>query len=129
MVKSICLACVVVFTLLAPSRSYAAETKTKTNPAQDVYVENSVTNFVLVAKIAPAEGKSVTAFELSAPEAGAYTLICFIDGKQFKQEKFKIPGTFKLSTRGMLPGSHRITLQLVDAAGKVGSRTQQIEIR
>lgn len=108
---------------------HALAADTKTAPARDVFVENSTTDFILTAKAARGSGKSKLAFDLSAPVTGDYTLVSFIDGKPWKPAKFTSPGTFELSTRGMAPGSYRVTLQLVDAQGRVGSATQTIRLK
>jgi hypothetical protein len=103
---------------------------TKTDPSHGIFVENTTTNFALVGNLTWSVNKYVAVFELSAPTAGDYTLVCAIDGKVWKEEKtFKIPGTFRLNTRGMVSGSHRITLQVVDADGGVGSWTKNIDVK
>ena len=61
--------------------------------------------------------------------AADYTVVCFIDGKSWKPTRFTSPGTFELSTRGMPPGSYRVTLQLIDANGRVGSNTQTVRVK
>ena len=101
----------------------------KTDPSRDVFVENSSTNFVLIASSPQTSGKNRLGFELSAPSPGDYTIVCFIDGKVWKSTKFNSPGTFELSVRGMPPGSYRITLQLINAQGQIGSSTQIIQIK
>jgi hypothetical protein len=116
-----------VFGVLLTGTAPAAETKT--DLARDVFVENSTTNFVLTAKAAQVTGKNKVGFDLSAPVPGGYTVVCFIDGKPWKPATFSSPGTFELSTRGMPPGSYRITLQLIDSQGRVGSNTQTLEVR
>lgn len=113
--------------LVLAGNTLAAEKKT--DPARDVFVENSTTDFTLTAKPARVSGKNKVAFDLSAPDPGDYTLACFIDGKPWKQVKFKSPGTFELNTRGIAPASYRITLQLIDSRGRVGSVTQIIELK
>ena len=124
--RALLLCCLVTIGLLALGRALAAETKTI--PARDVFVENSTTNFAFVAKLTDSTSKSVVAFELKAPVAGDYTLVSFIDGREWKVEDFKSPGTFKLATRGMDKGKHRITLQLVDSKGGVGCYRQTIQV-
>jgi hypothetical protein len=116
-----------VFGMLLTGTAPAAETKT--DLTRDVFVENSTTNFVLTVKAAQVTGKNKVGFDISAPAPGDYTVVCFIDGKPWRPAKFTSPGTFELSTRGMPPGSYRITLQLVDSQGRVGSATQTLELK
>lgn len=120
-----CLVVVGVF-LAGSGRSLAGETKTA--PDRDVFVEHSTNELALTAKASPPGSDSVVTFDFSGPGAGKYTLVCFIDGRVFKQEPLTLPGSFKLSVRGMASGTHKITLQLVDADGRVGSHTQQIQV-
>jgi hypothetical protein len=115
------------FGLLAGGSLRAAETKT--DPAHDVFVENSATDFVLAVKAPQASGKNRLGFAVSAPDSGDYTVVCFIDGKSLKPTRFTSPGTFELSTRGMPPGSYRVTLQLIDSKGRVGSNTQTVRVK
>ena len=111
---------------LAATWAVAAD---KTDPAHDIYIENSTTNFVLSVKGSPSETKSVAAYDITAPTAGPYTLVSFIEGKFYQQENFESPGTFKLSKRGLTPGTRRLTLQLVDKAGRVGRWTGRLEVK
>jgi len=115
------------FGLLSDLNTQAVEAKT--DPSHDVFVENSTTNFVLAAKSAQVTGKNRLGFELSAPTPGDCTVVCFIDGKFWKAAEFTSPGTFELSIRGMPPSSYRITLQLIDSQGRVGSNTQIIQVK
>ena len=73
---------------------------------------------------------SATCFtgKLAAPEPGAYTLLCFVDGKFFRREPIRLSGRYAFNTRGLAPGTHRITLQVVDASGRVGSAPQTLTI-
>ncbi|HWX19124.1 MAG TPA: hypothetical protein VN578_04360 [Candidatus Binatia bacterium] len=105
----------------------SAAKETKTAPARDVFVEQTATDFDMAAKVSPPDRDLVVSFDLSGPKVGKYTLVCFIDGRIFKQEPFNLPGTFKLSVRGMEKGTHKVTLQLVDAGGNVGSITKKIQ--
>jgi hypothetical protein len=107
----------------------ASAAETKTDPSRDVFVENSTTNFVLTAKSPQPLGRKGLGFELLAPDPGVYTVVCFIDGKPQKPAKLTLPGIFALNTRGMAPGPYRITLQLIDSQGRVGSNTQMIQIK
>jgi hypothetical protein len=116
-----------VFGFVLAGKAPAEETKT--DPRRDVFVENSTTNFVLGAKPGPSSSRGRVAFDLSAPQSGDHTLVCFIDGKLLKTSRFVSPGIFELSTRGMAPGSYRVTLQLVDPQGRVGRHTQRIRVK
>jgi len=118
-----------VLTALSGLVVVGAAAADKTEPARDVYVENSTTNFVLRVKVSSAESKSVAAYDIAAPTPGSYVLVSFIDGKPFRPENFESPGTFKLSRRGLTPGTRRLTLQLVDKAGRVGSWTGRLEVK
>lgn len=117
---------VMALTGLAPTCAVASD---KTDPAHDVYVENSTTNFVLSVKVSPSETKSVAVYDVAAPTAGSYILVSFIEGKFYQQQNFESPGTFKLSKRGLTPGTRRLTLQLVDKAGRVGRWTGRFEVK
>jgi hypothetical protein len=94
-----------------------------------VFVENSATDFMLAVKAPQASGKNRLGFAVSAPDPGEYAVVCFIDGKSWKPTRFTSPGTFELSTRGMPPGSYRVTLQLIDSNGRVGSNTQTVRVK
>jgi hypothetical protein len=105
----------------------AAEAKTA--PSHDVFVESSTTNFALTVKGPRVSGNGRLEFELAAPRAGSYTLVCFIDGKLWKPSNFTAPGNYELSTRGMAPGRYRLTFQLIDPQGQVGSQTRTIQVK
>jgi hypothetical protein len=111
---------------LALPAAFAAEQKT--DLTREVYVEQSGTNFHLAVKIGASRSPKVRVFELSAPVEGKYTLLCFIDGKIWSQQKIDLPGQFKLNTSGMASGSHRVTVQAVDASAQVGRVTQTIKV-
>jgi len=100
----------------------------KTDLARDLYVEESKTDFTLEAKAGVTRSPKVRMFNLSAPASGPFTILCFLDGKISSQQKLELPGAFKLNVSGLAPGSHRLTLQSVDAAGRVGRVTQTIEV-
>ncbi len=102
---------------------------TKTDLRRDVILENSTTNFVLSAKLASTSDSKKASFDVSAPDAGDYLLVCFVNRKPLKPVKFKSPGNFELSTRGLAPGSYRITLQLIDSQGRVGSSTHTLQLK
>ena len=70
----------------------------------------------------------VRVFEISAPQAGQFTLLCFVDGKFFRRESAKLPGKFSLSVRGLSNGTHKVTLQAVDANGRVGRSAQDVTV-
>jgi hypothetical protein len=100
----------------------------KTDLARENYIENSEVDFALTVKAASeAEGK-VRAFAVSAPQAGEFTLLCFVDGKFFRREPARLPGKFSLSVRGLSSGTHQVTLQAVDANGRVGRSTQDVVV-
>jgi hypothetical protein len=122
---------VLLLSLLAGAvfASNALAAESKTDLTRDVVVENSTTNFVLVAGAPQPAGKSKVSFDLAAPAAGRYTLICFVDGKPAKPVEFTAPGPFVLSTRGLAPGAYRVTLQLIDRQGGVGRVTTILQVK
>ena len=100
----------------------------KTDLAKDHYVEASDTDFVLTVKpVGDAAGK-VRSFSVAAPDAGVFTLLCYVDGQFFRRQSIRLPGRYSFNTRGLVPGRHRVTLQVVDAGGRVGSSPQTIVI-
>ena len=99
----------------------------KTDLAKETYVEASETDFALTVKATEPAGRKVRKFELSAPQPGAFTLLCFVDGKFFRREAIRLPGFYLLSTRGLAVGTHRVTLQVVDSSGRIGSAQQTVE--
>jgi hypothetical protein len=108
----------------------ASAQETKTDLSRDVYVEYSTTNFVLTSSAATPAGKAAVAYNLTAPEPGQYKLVCFVNGKASQLPvDFKAPGAFKLSTRGLAPGSYRVTLQLIHPQGGVGRATSTLEVK
>ena len=100
----------------------------KTDLADDKYVENSEFDFKLEAKEIAGNRAKTRVFELSAPQSGNYTLICFVDGHFFKREAIELPGRYSLSARGLSAGAHKITLQVVDANGRVGGARVEITV-
>jgi hypothetical protein len=103
--------------------------KTKTDLSRDVHVEYSVTNFAVTASAPKPSGKANVSFELSTPVPGPYRLVCYVDGKPSQPVGFKAPGVFEFSTRGLAPGTYRITLQLIDGQGGVGLVTKDLRIK
>jgi hypothetical protein len=115
--------------LAAPAALVAADPPAeKTDLARDLYVEQSKTDFILEASAGTSRSPKVRVFNLSAPGSGAFTVLCFLDGKISSQQKLELPGAFKLNVSGLAKGSHRLTLQTVDAAGRVGRATQTLEV-
>jgi hypothetical protein len=89
----------------------------KTELKKEAFVEKTTTDFVMSLGKADVSAKKVITWHLAAPSAGDYTLICFLNGSLLSRTQFKSPGDFKLNLRGTGAGSHRITIQLVDAQG------------
>lgn len=99
----------------------------KTDLARDVFVEYSQTDFQLGMTNRPGGSRAVTVFDLTAgAELGPCTLVCFIDGKLWRTQPFSLPGEYSLNLRGLSAGEHRITLQVINTEGRVGSATQLI---
>lgn len=117
---------VLILAVLAAVTPGAVLAGEKTDLAKEIYVENSETNFALKATHTVAAKGQVHEFKLSAPAQGAYSLLCFVDGRLWSLKAMNLPGTYKLTTRGMVPGTHRVTLQAVDAGGQIGSTVHTI---
>ncbi|HYT61737.1 MAG TPA: hypothetical protein VEL06_16285 [Haliangiales bacterium] len=100
----------------------------KTDLARESYIENSEVDFTLTVKDASAAGGKVRVFEVSAPQSGDFTLLCFVDGKFFRREPAKLPGKYSLSVRGLSKGTHKVTIQVVDKNGRVGRFTQDVVV-
>ena len=100
----------------------------KTDLAEEVYIETSATDFKLDLTPVQENRKHVVGFRLSADAKGEFTVLCFIDGSLWAEKRMALPGTYRLNTRGMKPGEHRITLQAVDARGRVGSGTRAVRV-
>jgi hypothetical protein len=98
----------------------------KTDLATERYVEMSETDFVLKVKVVPSTNRKVVVFEVSAAQEGAHTLLCFVDGKFWTRKSVTLPTKYSLNVGGLAAGSHRVTLQAVTAAGKVGSASQTL---
>src|SRR5436190_3012326 len=75
----------------------------KTDLKRDVYVESSQTDFALTVKADSSTSKQIVVFQISAPNVGAYSLLCFLDGRIWSQSSTNLPGEFKLNTRGLVP--------------------------
>lgn len=102
----------------------------KTRLETEAYVENSDTDYLLVAQDVTSErqARRVRVFQFPSLQPGSYTVLVFVDGRFFRREKLVLPGRYPLSIRGMSPGRHRVTLQVVGGDGRVGSVTKQLEI-
>lgn len=98
----------------------------RTDLVREHFIESSETDYTLTLKATGRAASNVRAFEVVAPEPGAYTLVCFVDGHYFRSEKRTLPGTYALTVRGLSPGSHRVTIQAVDSQGRIGSATQTV---
>jgi hypothetical protein len=100
----------------------------RTDLAKDVYVESSPSDFRLEMTAAASPSSQVKAYLLTVAEKGEYKLLSFVDGKMMRLESVKLPGEFKLSIRGLVPGKHRLTLQAITADGRLGCASQSIQI-
>jgi hypothetical protein len=97
--------------------------ETKTDLAREVYVEFSQTNTALTVTHEYRLPEKTAAFAISAPTGDEHTLLCFVDGRIWEKKTFAMPGTYSVSLRGVAPGEHRITIQLIDSSGQVGRYT------
>ena len=117
-----------VLIIVAVAMVFAAQliSAEKTDLEKEIYVESSVTNFALNVKVsAPADGKT-RVFEVTAPPAGPCTLLCFVDRQFWTRSVIDLPGKYSLNVRGLAPGTHRVTIQVVDRNGRVGSSSHSI---
>ncbi len=115
------LAACIGFTLLGAS---APE---RTDLAKDVYVEKSPADFALTQKARASTTPQVLAFDLAAGDLrGQQTLLCFVDGALWQLTRIDLPGVYRLSTRGLAPGEHRVTFQAVTADNRIGAVTFKI---
>jgi hypothetical protein len=101
---------------------------TRTDLAKDVYVESSPSDFRLEMATAASASNQVKAYRLTVEDKGEYKLLSFVDGKVMRLESVKLPGAFKLSVRGLMPGKHRLTLQAIAADGRLGCASQEFQI-
>jgi len=118
---------VFLLTVTLATSGYAAETKT--DLGREVFVEESVTDFVLTMKPSLDKRSRVYTMRLSAPFKNTTTLVCFVDGKLWQHMQFQMPGTYRLNLRGLKPGKHRVTIQAVTTDARVGRATSQVEVR
>jgi len=81
----------------------------------------------LSLKAVPSANKAVVVFEVSGPQTGTHTLLCFIDGKFWTRQSVTLPAKYSLNVSGLAPGDHRVTLQAVNPSGKVGSASQTVK--
>jgi hypothetical protein len=104
----------------------------KTRLESETYVENSEVDFKLEAEdiTTPRQSRTMRVYKLSAPELqpGEHDVLQFVDGRFFRREKIHVPGRLTVSIRGLAPGSHRLVIQVVDGAGRVGSVIRNIEV-
>ena len=91
----------------------------KTDLASERYLEASKSDFDLTVKVTAGANKKVVVFEVAAPAAGPHTLLCYVDGKFWTRKQVNLPAKYPLNVSGLAPGTHRITLQAVDASGRV----------
>ncbi|MBP8259780.1 MAG: hypothetical protein KA118_08965 [Verrucomicrobia bacterium] len=119
-----------ILTILAACLGFTllgAPAPERTDLAKDVYVEKSPADFALTQKAAAASAPHVLAFELAAGDRlGQHTLLCFVDGALWQLTRIDLPGVYRLSTRGLAPGEHRITFQVVTADNRIGAVTFKI---
>jgi hypothetical protein len=99
----------------------------RTDLSREVYVESSKPDFDVAVTRAEVNGDGILVFQIKTPTAGVHTLLCFFDGRFWMRQEVKLPGPYKLNTRGLAPGSHNLTLQVVDKAGQLGVFHQKIE--
>ena len=98
----------------------------KTDLSKEKYVEASEADFAISLKVTGGEKDNVRVFEVAAPTTGTYTLLCFVDGRCWANEKVELPTKYSLSVRGLTPGKHKVTIQVVDKSGRVGSKSHQV---
>ena len=124
--KILLLICAVACSIVTLAK--AAPTKTKLSKSDEAVVESSETDFILSMISRLDESGQVRVFELSAPQPGRFTLLCFINGTVCRRDEIDLPGKYQFGLRGLAPGEYRITLQVVDANGRVGHATERIHI-
>lgn len=100
----------------------------KTDITNDTYVEKSEFDSKLEVKETAGNRAKTRVFELSGPQSGNYTLVCFVDGNFFKRTAIELPGRYSLSARGLTAGAHKITLQAIDASGRVAGARVEITV-
>lgn len=115
--------------LIAALGGFAVVQAEKTDLPKEVYVERSEVDFELGVKdVTPARrNASMRLYEFTGVGPGEHTILVFVDGKFFRRDKLRVPGRHALSLRGLEPGPHRVTLQVVDAAGRVGRVSRSVE--
>jgi hypothetical protein len=101
----------------------------KTDLARESYVERSEVDFELSLKdVTPSrQTATVRIYELAGAEPGEHVVLLFVDAKFFRRETVRLPGRHGLSLRGLEPGPHRVTVQVVDSTGRVGRVSRQVE--
>ena len=90
-------------------------------------MESSPSDFLLEMMAVVSSARQIKAYQLTVADKGQYTLVSFLDGKVMRLESVKLPGLFKLSTRGLAPGKHRLSVQAVAADGRLGCASQTFE--
>ena len=99
----------------------------RTDLSREIFVEMSETDFALSMTNTVSDDGHIRTFHLSAPLEGESTVVCFVDGNFWATEAIALPGAYRLNTRGLTPGQHRITIQAVDVAKRIGRATVTIE--
>lgn len=100
----------------------------RTRLESENYLETSDVDFTLGVKdVTPVrQAAALRVFELTGMSKGEHTVLVFVDGEFFRRQQVRLPGRYPLSLRGLAPGTHEVTLQVVESGGRIASARQKV---